>query len=682
MDVIRESARAGRVVFFEESARDGAQAKTLMSADFRVRLAREQGAVFGADGPRHVVFAAGFPSVCGQEFEATRRVALEAQGSVSPAAICRGTVSDARLALSAVRGAEHARVMVIVAASEATARALVHGDAHTALAGGLDVVKEAVGLADGIAVDVCLVDAPRADRALVAEYAAAMTAQGAGTVVLADTVGDLLPDQSRALFRQVALAAGPEAVLVSHLHNDLGLGLANTLAALETGVRVAACSWLGLAERSGMVATEQLLFLLAHDPAKAARVLGTGCTPWWTQPDLTRLPGIARMVSRETGVPLTVTTPVVGTGVATISTGTPFTHPQTFQPYDPQQHLGLAPSVVLTHLASRRVLRAVAERLGHDLDPLQTRTALAWVKDRAYQSGQAVVADADFAAYLDGLTAQQQPQAPEQPHAQEELQAPEQPHDQEQPHAQDQALTSAALDTDAAAAALTSGRAVVLPNPSPLTYVVAATGPRLVNEAKQRPAGQEVALWVHDEAVWTELSTTFDLAPGALATALALLRVELVTLLVPVRVDAVPPQWALPALRDGHLLLFGARWQPLAPLLEGFPRLYVSSANRTGQPPAATAALATAMFGPDIPVVDGDGLRDTAVPHAATTMLRIAHDGGLTHIRPGAQDRAHGPDPAAYLGYLRNAAQRLRAMPPHTPTSGESPNGFGSGRQS
>ena len=288
VDVIRESARAGRVVFFEESARDGAQAKTLMSADFRVRLAREQGAVFGADGPRHVVFAAGFPSVCGQEFEATRRVALEAQGSVSPAAICRGTVSDARLALSAVRGAEHARVMVIVAASEATARALVHGDARTALAGGLDVVKEAVGLADGIAVDVCLVDAPRADRALVAEYAAAMTAQGAGTVVLADTVGDLLPDQSRALFRQVALAAGPEAVLVSHLHNDLGLSLANTLAALETGVRVAACSWLGLAERSGMVATEQLLFLLAHDPAKAARVLGTGCTPWWTQPEIGR----------------------------------------------------------------------------------------------------------------------------------------------------------------------------------------------------------------------------------------------------------------------------------------------------------------------------------------------------------------------------------------------------------
>ncbi|HEX4833225.1 MAG TPA: hypothetical protein VH478_19265 [Trebonia sp.] len=61
--------------------------------------------------------------------------------------------------------------------------------------------------------------------------------------------------------------------------------------------------------------------------------------------------------------------------------------------------------MVLTHLASQRVLRAVAERLGHGLDPAQARAALAWVKDRAYRLGQAIVPDADFATYLDGLTA-------------------------------------------------------------------------------------------------------------------------------------------------------------------------------------------------------------------------------------------------------------------------------------
>lgn len=214
---------------------------------------------------------------------------------------------------------------------------------------------------------------------------------------------------------------------------------------------------------------------------------------------------------------------------------------------------------------------------------------------------------------------------------------------------------TAALDTGPAADALTTGRAAILPNPSPLTYVVAATDPQAVNNAKVRPAGQEVALWVHSDTAWTDLTPVLDLTPAAFGTALDLLRVELVTLLVPVRTGTEPPAWAVPALREGHLLLFGARWQPLAPLLAGFPRLYVSSANRTGRPPAATATQATAMFGPDIPVTDADHLRDPHAAHAATTMLRIAPDGALTHIRHGAQDRAHGPDPTVYLDQLRTA---------------------------
>ena len=404
-DVVRESAKAGRIVFFEESPRDGAQAKTLMSADFRVRLAREQGAIFGEDGPRHVVFVAGFPSVCAQEFEATRQVALEAQGSVSPAAICRATLDDLRLAVSAVRGAAHARVIVVVPASDATADALMHCNARKALARGLDLVKEAVHMTDDVAVDIGLADAPRADQVLVTEYVDAMTHQGAGAIVLADTVGDMLPHQSRALFSQIMAGASDNAVLVSHLHNDLGLGLANTLVALECGVRVVSSSWLGMAERSGMVATEQLLFLLAYRPERTVQILGADCKPWWTTPDLTRLPRIAQLVSAATGVSLTVTTPIVGTGVGTISTGTPFTHPQTFEPFDAHQILGIEPRVVLTHLASGRVVRAVAQRLGYDLDQLQIRVALTWVKERAYRLNQATITDTDFAAYLDGLTA-------------------------------------------------------------------------------------------------------------------------------------------------------------------------------------------------------------------------------------------------------------------------------------
>ncbi|WLQ38741.1 2-isopropylmalate synthase [Streptomyces laculatispora] len=404
VDVVRESAQAGRVVLWEESPRDGAQAKTLMTADFRVRLARAQGEVFGGAGPRHVVFAAGFPAVCREEFEAVRKVAVEAEGSVSVSAVCRGTPGDVRQALAAVRGSTHARIMVIVPASEAMARVMTHTSAEQALTAGAVLVAQARETDGSVAVDVCLADASRADHALVAEHAARMTAAGAGEVVLADTVGDQLPEEAAAMFTHVRRFAGEEAVLASHLHNDLGLALANTLQAVRAGIRVLSASWLGIAECSGMVATEQLLFLLAYHPERTRVLLGDDRAPWWTAPGLSLLPGIARMVATETGAPLGVTTPIVGDGVATISTGTPFVHPRLFEPYDPAELLGIEPRVVLTHLASTRVITAVAARLGHQLDANQARTAADWVKSRAYGQGHAVVDEPDFADYLRGLT--------------------------------------------------------------------------------------------------------------------------------------------------------------------------------------------------------------------------------------------------------------------------------------
>lgn len=400
VDVVRDSARAGRVVLWEESPRDGAQAKTLMTADLRVRLARAQGRIFGVDGPRHVVFAAGFPAVCPEEFEAVRRVAVEAEGAVSVAAACRGTTGDVSQALASVRGSSNARIMVIVPASEAMAQVMTHSSAERALTAADALVAHAREADDAVAVDVCLADASRADHTLIGEHAAQLTQAGAGVVLLADTVGDQLPQDTAAMFTTVRRRAGDGVVLGSHLHNDLGLALANALQALQAGVRVHSASWLGIAERSGMVATEQLLFLLAYRPDRTRALLGDDRDPWWTVPDLTLMPEIARMVSGGTGAPIGVTTPIVGDGVGTISTGTPFVHPRLFEPYDPRELLGIEPRVILTHLASSRVIRAVAARLGHRLDPEQSRAATSWVKSRAYSQQRAVVDETEFADYL------------------------------------------------------------------------------------------------------------------------------------------------------------------------------------------------------------------------------------------------------------------------------------------
>ncbi|MGH7883532.1 MAG: hypothetical protein ACREN8_11640 [Candidatus Dormibacteraceae bacterium] len=203
--------------------------------------------------------------------------------------------------------------------------------------------------------------------------------------------------------------------------------------------------------------------------------------------------------------------------------------------------------------------------------------------------------------------------------------------------------------------ALAAGRVAILPNPTPLAYGVAAITPHAVNVAKGRLRDQAVSVWLHDDTAWQDLVPALNLPPAARQTALALLRREFVTLLVPLRDHPLLPAWITPAVREGYALLYGGRWAPLTRLLADFPQLYVSSANRTGHPPAATAAQATAIFGIHAPVVDADALRDLSQHHSSTTMLRIAPDGNLTLVRRGAQDAANGPDPAAYLKRLCTA---------------------------
>lgn len=192
-------------------------------------------------------------------------------------------------------------------------------------------------------------------------------------------------------------------------------------------------------------------------------------------------------------------------------------------------------------------------------------------------------------------------------------------------------------------AALHRGTAVVLPNPAPLTHVVAGTDPRAVNSAKGRPADQAVALWAHHPRTLAALDGVLALTPGVRR----LLTEERVTLLLPVLAEA--PAWLAPATRDGWTMLFGARWEPVLPLLDDHPVLYVSSANRTGHLPAATTAEALAMFPPEVPV-----LASAAPPsdRAATTTLRLHPDGRLDLHRHGAQDHPF-PDAAAYLTHVR-----------------------------
>ncbi|MFF4099013.1 Sua5/YciO/YrdC/YwlC family protein [Streptomyces sp. NPDC001903] len=223
-----------------------------------------------------------------------------------------------------------------------------------------------------------------------------------------------------------------------------------------------------------------------------------------------------------------------------------------------------------------------------------------------------------------------------------------------------------AVHLDDARQALGRGAAVVLPNPAPLTHVVTAIAPRTVNEAKARPPGRPVALWAHHPETLRTIAAVTELDAAGTALAARLLAEEHLTLLLPLRAGIRRPAWLAPACKDGRVLLFGARWRPLRPLLDAHPVLYVSSANRTGRPPAATTAEALAMFPSTVPVLRAPHPDDEPAggpARQATTTVAVHPDGRLTLHRQGAQDRPH-PHPDDYLGHLR---ARYAARPPIVP---------------
>ncbi|WP_405401133.1 Sua5/YciO/YrdC/YwlC family protein [Streptomyces sp. NBC_01104] len=203
---------------------------------------------------------------------------------------------------------------------------------------------------------------------------------------------------------------------------------------------------------------------------------------------------------------------------------------------------------------------------------------------------------------------------------------------------------------------LAAGEAVVLPNPAPLTYVVTATRSRAVNEAKGRDANQPVALWAHHPDTLDTLDRLWDLTPQDRTLARRLLGEEHLTVLLPLRPGEKRPAWLTPGEKDGWVLLFGARWKPLRSLLDEHPVLYVSSANRTGHPPAATVEEALAMFPATIPVLQIPASTDTAAVAAtarqATTTVRLHPDSRLELHRNGAQDQDYG-DADTFLAHLR-----------------------------
>lgn len=249
-------SRAERIKIFDTTLRDGEQSPGCsMNLEEKVRLARRL-ETLGVD-----VIEAGFPIASEGDFAAVRAVASECR-SVTVAALCRTTETDVLRAWEAVREAARPRLHTFVATSDIHLEHKLKKTRREVL----EMTREAVSLARSLTDDVefSAEDATRSDTEYLCEVLKAAMEAGAKTLNVPDTVGYTTPPEFARLIEAVReRVVGASDVCISvHCHNDLGLAVANSLAAIEAGARQVECTVNGIGERAGNAALEEIVMAL------------------------------------------------------------------------------------------------------------------------------------------------------------------------------------------------------------------------------------------------------------------------------------------------------------------------------------------------------------------------------------------------------------------------------------
>ncbi|MBE9227561.1 hypothetical protein IQ264_19205 [Phormidium sp. LEGE 05292] len=187
---------------------------------------------------------------------------------------------------------------------------------------------------------------------------------------------------------------------------------------------------------------------------------------------------------------------------------------------------------------------------------------------------------------------------------------------------------------------LSEGQPVVLPNPSPLPYVVVAISQVIVNGLKCRSIDQYVASFI---GTFETVKQYFNLDQHGMEIAEECLIEKKMTVLCPVKNDIEVPAFLQPSLTNNHVLLFAAHLAGLQQLCLKFPSLYVSSGNVTKMEPKQFCTDVQAQFkefgNPEfrLLLVDGDHFRDRHQRHGSTTMVMVSPTGKLSIKRKGIQ---------------------------------------------
>jgi len=242
---------SNHVYIFDTTLRDGEQSPGCsMTVEEKLRMARKL-VELGVD-----ILEAGFPIASDGDFEAVDRISREFP-EARVAALARACKLDIDRAASALEKARKPRIHTFIATSDIHLKYKLKKSRQQVLEEAVAAVELSRRYADD--VEFSAEDATRTDLDYLEEVSKAVVAAGASTVNLPDTVGYSVPDEHAALIGRMARTLGEGVIVSVHCHNDLGLAVANSLAAVLAGARQVECTINGIGERAGNCSLEELV---------------------------------------------------------------------------------------------------------------------------------------------------------------------------------------------------------------------------------------------------------------------------------------------------------------------------------------------------------------------------------------------------------------------------------------
>ena len=366
-----------RITIFDTTLRDGEQAPGIaLRPDEKVQIG-EQLERLGVD-----VIEAGFAASSPGDFEGVRSVARAAK-RVTVASLCRTSPDDIDAAAAALADAPRSRIHIFLATSAVHMEKKLRLQPDEVVAHASSAVARACASVDE--VEFSCEDSTRSDPEFVAAVCRAAVEAGATTINLPDTVGYMLPTEYASFIRHVRRLC-PEldgVALSAHCHDDLGLAVANSLAAVDAGVDQLECTVNGIGERAGNAALEEVVM--------AMRVRGDALHAH-TDVDLSQIGRASRLVERLTGSPVPPNKAIVGANAFAHEAGIHqdglLKDVATYQIIDPGE-LGLAMTLPLGKHSGRHAFSRACAAAGLKLDEHELVRAFARFKARA-DEGRAV----------------------------------------------------------------------------------------------------------------------------------------------------------------------------------------------------------------------------------------------------------------------------------------------------